>query len=224
MKRYVAEAIGTYALVFAGTGAIVVDTVSGGQVGLVGIAVAFGLVVATMIYAIGDLSGAHLNPAVSFGAMVARRFSKAEVIPYVLAQCVGAIAASATLKALFPGLNSYGVTLPTLPNAEAVTHAFVFEVILTFFLMFVILGVTAAGKAETPLAGFAIGGVVAFEVFLGGPVCGASMNPARSLGPALISGQTQHLWVYLAAPVLGGVLAAIVTNYLRSEGDEGMDG
>lgn len=221
MKRYVAEAIGTYGLVLFGTGSVVVNSFSDGAVGLVGIALSFGLVVATMIYAIGDLSGAHINPAVTIGAVVAKRFPAKDAIPYILAQCLGGLLASATLAGIFPMMLSgdnppgLGATLPA--TGIGVPQAFLFEVILTFFLMFVILGVTAAGKAEVVLAGFAIGGVVAFEVFVGGPITGGSMNPARSLGPAVIGGQMQHLWLYLVAPIVGAVLAALVTNFLRSE-------
>ncbi len=221
-KRYVAEAIGTYALVLFGTGSVVVNGFSEGALGLVGIAMSFGLVVATMIYAIGDLSGAHINPAVTIGAVVAKRFSVKNAVPYLIAQCLGALAASATLKAFFPGdATNFGATLPA--EGIGVQQAFFFEVILTFFLMFVVLGVTAAGKAEVLLAGFAIGGVVAFEVFVGGPITGGSMNPARSLGPAVVSGQTQHLWLYLVAPVVGAVLAALVTNFLRCDNCEGCE-
>ncbi|QDT69677.1 Aquaporin Z 2 [Planctomycetes bacterium MalM25] len=214
MKRYLAEAIGTYALVFAGTGAIIVDGVTDGSVSLVGVALVFGLVVMAMIYALGDISGAHLNPAVTIAACVAKRFPAQDVGPYIAAQCIGALAASASLKAIYPGVTGLGATMPLDGN---VTQSFILEVILTFFLVFVALGVTTAGRAEGILAGLAIGGTVGLDVFVGGPISGASMNPARSFGPAVISGQTQHLWMYLAAPVAGGILAAIVTNCLRSE-------
>lgn len=216
MKKYVAEAIGTYALVFAGTGAVVVDGVSGGALGLVGIAMVFGLVIMAMIYAIGDISGAHINPAVSIAACVRGGFPASEVLPYIVAQCAGALAASASLKALFPEVTSLGATLPS----GAIAQSFAFEVILTFFLLFVVFGVTAAGRAEVLLAGLAIGGTVGLEVFLGGPISGASMNPARSIGPAILGGEMQHLWVYLVGPITGGVLAALVTRYLRSDEEE----
>lgn len=220
VKKYVAEAIGTYALVFAGTGAVLVDGVSGGALGLVGIAMVFGLVVMAMIYAIGDLSGAHINPAVTIAAWVRGVFPAAQVAPYVIAQCAGALAASATLRFHFPEAEGLGATLPSWPASDAVVQSLVFEVILTFFLVFVIFGVTATGKAEVLLAGIAIGGTVGLEVFVGGPISGASMNPARSIGPAVIGGEMQHLWVYLAGPIAGGVLAALVTKYLRCHGEE----
>lgn len=213
MKRYLAEAIGTYALVFAGTGAVIVDGVSGGAVGLVGIAMVFGLVVMAMIYAIGDLSGAHINPAVTIAACISKRFPAQDVLPYIMAQCAGALAASASLKAIYPGVEGLGATIPS----GEVMQSFTLEVILTFFLVFVVLGVTTAGRAEGILAGLAIGGTVGLDVFVGGPISGASMNPARSLGPAVIGGQVEHLWLYLLAPAVGGILAAIVTNFLRSD-------
>lgn len=216
MKKYVAEAIGTYTLVFAGTGAVVVDGVADGALGLVGIAMVFSLVIMAMIYSIGDISGAHINPAVSIAACVRGGFPVAEVVPYLVAQCAGALAASASLKLLFPEVASLGATLPS----GTIGQSLAFEMILTFFLLFVVFGVTAPGKAEALLAGLAIGGTVGFEVFLGGPISGASMNPARSIGPAVMGGQMQHLWVYLVGPIAGAVLAALVTRYLRSDGEK----
>ncbi len=213
MKRYVAEAIGTYALVFAGTGALIVDGMTDGSVSLIGIALVFGLVVMAMVYALGDISGAHINPAVTIAACVAKRFPAKDVAPYIAAQCAGALAASATLKAIYPAAEGLGATLP----AGDLMQSFTLEVILTFFLVFVAFGVTTAGRAESILAGLAIGGTVGLDVLVGGPISGASMNPARSLGPAVIGGQTQHLWMYLTAPVVGGILAALVTNYLRCD-------
>lgn len=213
MRRYVAEAFGTFVLVFAGTGAVVANEFSGGAVTLVGVAMAFALVVTAMIYTIGDLSGAHINPAVTLAALVMRRFSPADVLPYVVAQCVGAIGASATLRLLYPDAATLGATLPAGPVAQS----FALEVLLTAILVFVVFNVTAERNPTGSLAGLVIGGVIGFEVFCGGPVSGASMNPARSLGPALVGGQLQHLWIYLVAPVLGAVLGALLVDYLRGE-------
>jgi aquaporin Z len=202
-RRLLAEAIGTFALVFAGTGAIVINDVSGGAITHAGIALTFGLVVMTMIYAVGDVSGAHFNPAVTFGFWLARRFKGRDVLPYIAAQFVGAMAASLTLRALFPAHALLGTTLPA-PSIGA-GGAFVFEAILTAILMFVILRVATGSKEQGITAGIAIGGVVGLEAMFAGPVCGASMNPARSLAPALVSGHLEHLWVYLAGPMLGAV-------------------
>ncbi|MEQ8846208.1 aquaporin [Botrimarina sp.] len=211
MRRYAAEAIGTFALVFAGTGAVVADGFSGGAVGLVGVSLAFGLVVAAMVYTIGDVSGAHINPAVTVAIWATGRFAARDVAPYVAAQCLGAVAASALLWAMFPDAESLGPTLPVGP----LWRSLVMEVVLTFFLMFVVLGVTAPGKPETVLAGLVIGGTVSFAVFCGAPVCGASMNPARSLGPALVGGDMGPMWLYVVGPVGGALLAVAVSNYLR---------
>ncbi|MGL4512293.1 MAG: MIP/aquaporin family protein [Lacipirellulaceae bacterium] len=213
MKRFVAEAVGTYLLVLVGTGSVVVNQSSEGAVTLVGIAAAFGLVVTAMIYSIGDLSGAHMNPAVTVAATLAKRFPAARVAPYVVAQCLGAVAASATLRGLFPDATTLGQTAPAGP----VIQALIVEGLLTFLLVFVILNVTAPGKSDAALAGVVIGATVAAGILVGGPVSGGSMNPARSLGPALVAGELKHLWVYAVGPLVGGVLAAAVTRALRSE-------
>ncbi len=204
-KRLLAEAFGTFALVFAGTGAIVMNDVSGGAVTHVGIALTFGLVVMAMIYAVGDISGAHLNPAVSIAFWLAKRFPLRSVAPYIASQLIGATAASLLLRLLFAH-PTLGATHP----AGSAWQSFGLELVLTAILMFVILGVSTGAKEKGLLAGVAIGGVIAFEALAAGPICGASMNPARSLAPAIVSGNFTDLWIYLTAPVLGaaaGMLA-----------------
>jgi aquaporin Z len=206
MRALAAECFGTFALVFAGTGAIVIDEVSGGQVTHVGVALTFGLVVLAMIYALGDKSGAHLNPAVTLGFLLARRFPARLVLPYVASQCAGALLASVCLRLMFPGNLALGGTQPTGPPLQS----FSLEVILTLILMFVILSVATGSKEKGVMAGVAVGAVIALEALFAGPVCGASMNPARSLAPAVVSARLDHLWVYLTAPVLGACLAVAV--------------
>jgi aquaporin NIP len=203
MKKLVAEFIGTFSLVFAGTGAIVINDVSSGSITHVGIALTFGLIVLAMIYTVGDISGAHLNPAVTSAFWLSGRFSGQQVLPYILAQCSGAVAASGVLHFLFPAHATLGATLP----AGSAMQSFVLELILTLILMFVILNVSAGAKEKGMTAGIAIGAVIGLEAMFAGPICGASMNPARSLAPAIVSGHLEHLWIYLAAPVIGACLA-----------------
>ncbi len=210
-KRVAAEALGTFALVFAGTTAVVVNVT--GAVSHVGVALTFGLVVFALIAALGDVSGAHLNPAVTLAFRLARRFPGREVLPYVLAQCAGAVAASLTVRLLFPDAINLGGTAPAGPEAQA----WVLELLLTAGLMFVILGVSTGAKEKGITAGLAIGGVVALEALFAGPVSGASMNPARSLGPALAAGEFGSLWVYLTAPVVGAALAVPTCRCVREE-------
>lgn len=212
-KKFAAELIGTFCLVFAGTGAIVIDKFSGGTITHVGVALTFGLIVLAMIYALGDVSGAHLNPAVTIGFCVARRFPLAKVLPYISAQCVGAIAASALLRLMFPLDKALGATLPVGSS----TRSFVFEVVLTAILMLVILRVSTGAKEKGITAGIAIGGVVALEALFAGPICGASMNPARSLAPALVSGNLSALWIYLLAPILGAVAAVFACRCVHED-------
>jgi aquaporin Z len=211
VKRLAAECFGTFALVFAGTGAIIINDVSGGAVSHVGVALTFGLVVMAMIYAVGDVSGAHLNPAVTLGFVVARRFAMRPAAAYIASQCFGALLASALLRLLFPGHDTLGATVPGGPAVQS----FVLELFLTCILMFVILSVSVGAKEKGILAGVAVGGVIAFEALFAGPICGASMNPARSLAPALISGQVHDLWVYLTAPVLGASLAVLACRCVQ---------
>jgi MIP family channel proteins len=213
-RKLAAELFGTYALVFAGTGAIVINEVTRGTVSHVGVALTFGLIVLVMIYALGDVSGCHLNPAVTIGFFVARRFEGRWVGPYLACQCVGAILASATLRLMFPSNASLGATIP---RGEAV-QSFVLELILTLILMFVILSVSAGSKEKGILAGVAIGSVIALEALFAGPISGASMNPARSLAPALVSLQFGDLWIYLIAPVLGAFAGVVACRCVQEPG------
>ena len=203
MRPYLSEAIATYTLVFAGTGAIVVDTMTNGAVSHVGVAATFGLVVTALIYALADVSGPHMNPAMTIGLALNRQFPATKVVPYILSQCVGAIAASGTLLMLFGKHGHLGATLPSGSDLQS----FVLEVLLTSFLMFTVLCVSNQGREGRVGGALAIGAVVGLEAMFAGPVSGASMNPARSLAPALVSGELSHLWLYLAAPILGAALA-----------------
>ena len=214
MKKLAAEFIGTFALVFAGTGAIVIDEVSGGAVTHVGVALTFGLIVLAMIYTVGDISGAHLNPAVSLGFFAARRFPLRDVIPYVVSQFAGAFAASETLRFLFPQNAKLGTTTPAGPT----TQSFVLELVLTAILMFVILGVSTGAAEKGITAGIVVGSVIGLEAMFAGPICGASMNPARSLAPALVSNHLQQLWIYLVAPVIGACVGVLGCRCVREQG------
>ena len=214
MKKFAAEFIGTFALVFAGTGAIVIDEVSGGAVTHVGVALTFGLIVLAMIYTVGDISGAHLNPAVSLGFFAARRFPFREVIPYIASQCAGAFAASGTLRFLFPQNAMLGATIP----AGSEIQSFTLELILTAILMFAILGVSTGAAEKGITAGIVVGAVIGLEAMFAGPICGASMNPARSLAPAFVSSHVQHVCIYIVAPVLGAILGVLGCRCVRESG------
>lgn len=205
-----AEALGTFALVFAGCGAIVADAASGGAVTHVGVSLVFGLVVLALIQAFGEVSGAHVNPAVTLAFWIAGRFPARRVAPYVLAQVVGALAAASALAAIFPAHPTLGATLPAGPWLRS----FALEALMSGFLMLVVLRVSSGSRETGLLAGVTIGAVVALEALFGGPISGASMNPARSLGPALVSGHLEHLHVYLIAPVLGALLAVPLCTFL----------
>lgn len=211
-RALVAESIGTFALVFAGAGAIMVDAKTH-ALGHVGIAIAFGLVIMAMIYAVGHVSGAHFNPAVSFAFALTRHFPWSRVGAYWLAQAVGAIVAAAVLRSSLGNIAHVGATLPAGSQAQS----FLWELVLTFFLMFVILGVATDTRAVGEAAAIAVGGTVGLDAMFGGPVSGASMNPARSLGPALISGDLHALWLYVVAPIVGAALGALAYQFVRGE-------
>ncbi|MEP6951849.1 MAG: MIP family channel protein [Ginsengibacter sp.] len=213
MKKYVAEFIGTFALVFCGTGAIIINEQTNGQVTHVGIAITFGLIVMAMIYALGNISGAHLNPAITIAFTLAKRFKLKQVLPYILAQLTGGIFASLVLKYLFPTNETLGTTLP----AGTVLQSFILEFILTLFLMLVIINVATGSKEQGMFAGLAIGSTVLLEAMFAGPVCGASMNPARSISPAIISGHLEHLWIYIVATISGAALAIPIWKFLNTK-------
>ena len=209
--KLAAEFLGTFIMVFAGTGAIVIDQTHGGVIGHVGVALTFGLVVMAMIQTFGDISGAHLNPAVTLAFAVAGRFRWSDVAGYVGTQLAGAFAASALLKFLFPAPATLGATLP----AGSVGQAFVLEVVLTAILMLTILSVSTGAKEKGMTAAIAIGGVVGLGAMFAGPACGASMNPARSLAPAVVSGNFQQLWLYPAATLIGALMAVPLCKLVR---------
>lgn len=211
MKKFIAEFLGTYALVFAGTGAIVINQQFNGVITHMGIAATFGLVVMSLIYAFGEISGAHFNPAVSIAFTVSGRFPLKQLGPYIFSQMAGAVAASFTLKGMFPANELLGATMPSGTEMQS----FIMEAILTFFLMLVILNVASGSKEQGMFAGLAIGSVVGLEALFAGPVCGASMNPIRSLAPAVASGHSEHLWLYILAPTLGAVLSVPVFKLLK---------
>ena len=217
-RRLAAEVFGTFALVFAGTGAIVINDISDHAITHVGIALTFGWIVLAMIYAIGDISGCHLNPAVTLGFVAAGRMEKRLVIPYIVSQSAGAILASTVLKMLFPEHSTLGATLPRGSDWQS----FILEILLTMILMVVILCVSSGSKEKGVLAGVAVGSVIALEAMFAGPISGASMNPARSLAPALVSGPLASLWVYLVAPVIGATLAIPIFRVLYMSEQRGV--
>ncbi len=210
MRNYIAEYLGTFMLIFAGTGAMIINDVSGGAITHVGVALTWGMIVAAVIYSIGDISGAHLNPAVTIGFVVAKRFPVKEATPYIISQLAGAFSASLILAWLFPQHQTLGATIPTVTAEKAL----VIELILTFILMFVIMQVAFGAKEKGLMAGAAIGTTVGLAAMFAGPVTNASMNPARSIAPAVVSGNLEHLWLYLIATVIGAILAVLVSQYL----------
>ena len=213
MKKYISEFIGTFSMIFCGTGAMTVNEVTGGDVTHVGIAITWGLIVMAMIYAFGETSGAHFNPAVTIAFAYAKKFAWKEVPKYIIAQVLGAFAASLTLCYLFPASEYLGATIPTVD----VGRAFVMELLLTFFLMVVIINVSTGSKEIGIIAGIAVGAVVLLEAMFAGPITNASMNPARSIAPAIVAGKMQHLWMYILAPILGAILAVISCKLVKEE-------
>jgi MIP family channel proteins len=211
-RSLVAEVIGTFALVFAGCGAIMVDAKTG-ALGHVGVAISFGLVIMVMIYAVGHISGAHFNPAVTFAFALSRHFPWPRVGGYWAAQLVGALAAALVLRGSLGDIAHVGATFPSGTDAQA----FLWEGVMTFFLMFVIMAVATDTRAVGEAAAIAIGGTVGLDAMFGGPITGASMNPARSLGPAIAAADFTSIWVYLTAPVIGAALAAVTYRFLRNE-------
>lgn len=211
-RSVAAEAIGTFALVFAGCGAIMVDAKTG-SLGHLGVALAFGLVIMAMIYAVGHVSGAHFNPAVTFAFALTRHFPWPRAFLYWVAQAAGALAAALLLRVSLGDVAGVGVTLP----AGSQGQSFLWETVLTFFLMFVIMAVATDTRAVGEAAAIAIGGTVGLDALFGGPVSGASMNPARSLGPALVGGDLTALWLYLTAPLLGAALGAVAYQLVRGD-------
>jgi aquaporin Z len=215
LRKSLAECLGTFAMVFAGTGAIVINAESGGAITHLGVALTFGLIVLAMIYTLGDVSGAHMNPAVTLAFAAAGLFPFASVLPYLAAQISGALLASLTLHFLFPQNATLGATLP----AGLPMQSFVLEIILSAILMFVILNVSHGAKEKGITAGIVVGSVIALEALFAGPICGASMNPARSLAPAIVSGNLQHLWIYLVAPVIGMIVVIPLFRVVRDRSD-----
>jgi aquaporin Z len=213
MKNYISEFIGTFAMIFCGTGAMTINEVTGGDVTHVGIGITWGLIVMAMIYAFGEISGAHFNPAVSIAFAYAKKFSWKEVPKYIFFQVAGAFAASLLLMWLFPKSELLGATIPSVD----VWRAFVLELILTFFLMVVIINVSTGSKEIGMMAGIAIGSVVLLEALFAGPITNASMNPARSLAPNIISGNIKGLWLYILAPIIGALLAVVSCKFVKHE-------
>ena len=208
----VAEAFGTFALVFAGAGAVMVDAKTG-ELGHVGVAITFGLVIMAMIYAVGHISGAHFNAAVTLSFALTRHFPWPRAASYWSAQFVGAVTAAAILRGSLGNIAHVGATLPSGSDAQS----FLWELVMTAFLMFVVMAVATDTRAVGEAAAIAIGGTIGLDAMFGGPISGASMNPMRSLGPALVSGDLHALWIYLTAPLIGAAAGAVLYQYVRSE-------
>ena len=207
-----AEFVGTFALVFAGCGAIMVDAKTQ-ALGHLGVAFSFGLVIMVMIYAVGHVSGAHFNPAVTFAFAISRHFPWTRTLGYWSAQLLGALAAAALLRASLGNIAHVGATMPSGSQGQS----FLWELVLTFFLMFVIMAVATDTRSVGEAAAIAIGGTVGLDALFGGPISGASMNPARSIGPAIVSGDVHALWLYVLAPILGAVLGALIYQLIRGD-------
>lgn len=214
VKRSAAEGIAAFALVFAGCSAVITNTRDHGSLGSVGVSLAFGLVIMAMVYATGHISGAHINPAVSIAFLVARHFPARDAAAYIAAQLIGAAGAGLTLLAIFPDKPAHlGATLPSVPVADA----FIYELVMTAFLMFVITAVATDTRAVGSAAAIAIGGVIALDALFGGSLTGASMNPARSFGPALASGTWSDYWLYAVAPIAGACIGGLAYGLIRGE-------
>jgi MIP family channel proteins len=211
-RTLVAELIGTFTLVFAGCGAIMVDAKTG-ALGHVGIAFSFGLVIMVMIYAVGHISGAHFNASVTLAFAVARHFPWTRVPLYWAAQLAGALAAAAVLRGSLGDVAHVGATLPAGSDGQAL----LWEAVMTFFLMFVIMAVATDTRAVGEAAAIAIGGTIGLDAMFGGPITGASMNPARSLGPAIVAGDLTSIWVYIVGPFAGAVVGALAYQFVRGE-------
>lgn len=212
MKRYIAELIATFFLIFCGTGAMVINTETEGVISHFGVATAWGLIVTIMIFAYGRISGAHMNPAVTLTLVLLKLHPKKEILPYFGAQLIGAFAASITLRLLFPDNELLGASMPQGSEMQS----FVLEFILTFMLMIVILLTSQGRRIEQYFAPVAIGLTVMLEALYAGPVTNASMNPFRSLAPAVVSGHIEHLWLYLVATTLGAVTAGLYWTWQRN--------
>ncbi len=214
MNRYLSEVIGTFILLFAGTGCVVVNQQTGGALGLPGIAAVWGLVIIALIYAFGDISGAHLNPAVTVAFAVDKRFEWKQVPGYLASQLAGALAASLLLHYLFPENKTLAITQPLGSEQQA----FIMETIMAFILMMIILRVSTGAKEKGITAGIAIGGTVWFLVLFGGPISGTGINPTRSLAPAIVTGNFNSLWLYIAAP-FAGMLSAVGVHRILHAGE-----
>ncbi len=215
MKRYIGELIGTFAMVFCGCGAMTINEITNGSISHVGVAITWGLIVMAMIYAFGEISGAHFNPAVTVAFAFAKKFSWSDVPKYILFQAIGAFLAIVMLWILFPESHSFGHTYPA--EGFEPYKAFILELLLTFFLMVVIINVSTGSKEVGTMAAISVGAVILLEAMFAGPMTKASMNPVRSLAPAIISGQTKDLWLYLTAPFIGALLAVVSCKLVKDE-------
>ncbi len=213
MKKYISEFTATFLLVFCGCGAAVINQQTNGAVGGgLGISITFGLIVTVLVYTFGEISGCFINPAIAIGFAVAGLFDKKELLPYIVSQIMGATAASFVLKFLFPINMNLGATLPSGSELQS----FIFEIILTFLLMAVVIFTAqSSNKMTQQLVGVCAGATVMLEAIFAGPICGASMNPARSLGPAIISGNYTSIWIYITAPIIGACLATWFWKFLK---------
>jgi aquaporin Z len=215
MKQHISEAIGTFALLFCGCGAMTINEITGGSISHVGVAITWGLIVMAMIYAFGEISGAHFNPAVTIGFAFAKKFPWQKVPSYILAQSIGGIFALFVLWFLFPESDFLGETTPAanFPSYKAA----ILEFLLTFFLMVVIINVSTGSKEIGTMAAIAVGGVILLEAMFAGPMTKASMNPIRSIAPALFTGNFKDLWLYIIAPILGTITAVSSCKLVKDD-------